>query len=84
MITLKQEESLIDQVKALSEIEFSSLLREMSQHLRRNHWEHMIDDCFEIETYEDELDEMTSKKNECLDRAMQAEEKLNEIRDLLS
>lgn len=77
------ETPLIDQIKTLSELDFSALLREMAEHLRREKWEHMIDDCFDIETYEDELEEAKEELRSMKQKYLHADGILNEIRDLL-
>lgn len=63
MITVKQESKLLERIKTLSELEFSALLKEMADHIGKNHWEHIIDECFEIETFADELEEMEDERN---------------------
>jgi hypothetical protein len=83
MISVREQESLMQKIESLSELEFSEVLRQMAGLIHRNKWNHIIDDCFDIETFEDELDEMTANKDKWYDRAIQAEEKLNEIRDIL-
>lgn len=82
MITVKQEEKLLDRIKALSELEFSSFLSELSVHIRKNNWGHIIDEYFEIETFEaennelqEELEDMTKEKDDMADA-------LSEISDL--
>jgi len=74
MITIKQESKILDRVKSMSELEFSSFLSELSQHIRKNKWEHVINECFEIETFEagnselqEELEDMTKEKDDMVD-----------------
>lgn len=79
MINIKQEWILIKKIQSLTELEFSSLLKEMAEHMRRNKWEHMIDDCFDIDNNEEELeelqrdfDEATEEKDRLIDLAYSA------------
>lgn len=58
MISLKQESVLLKKIKSLTELEFSALLKEMSDHIYKNHWSHIIDECFEIDDHEEEIAEM--------------------------
>lgn len=83
MITAHDEESLINTIQGLSELEFAALLSQMAAHLRRNNWEHIIDDCFDIKTYEQELDEANERIEGLRDKLRSAEGKLDEIRDIL-
>lgn len=52
------DESIVDRVEKLSEMEFSELLRNMARIIERNKWESIIDDCFDIDTYEIENEEL--------------------------
>lgn len=74
---------LIDQIKTLSELDFSALLREMAEHIRREKWEHIIDDCFDIETYEDELDEVKEELKSIRQKYSESNDTLNQIRNLV-
>lgn len=57
MITAKQESVLLKKIKSLTELEFSALLTEMAEHMRKNSWEHIIDECFDIDSHEEEIRE---------------------------
>lgn len=57
MLTLKQETVLIERIKKLSELELDGLLKQIGEHLRKNNLEHLIDNSFDIETHEDELND---------------------------
>lgn len=80
MLTLKQETVLIDRIKSLSELELDSLLKEIGQHLRKNNLEHLIDNSFDIETFEDELREAEDRIEELEDYQSKLED-INRIAD---
>lgn len=83
MITAKTEQELIDRIKTLTELEFSALLTEMAAHLRKNNWEHIIDECFDIETYEEELDSANEEVLHWKDLYRTEEAKIQKIRDIV-
>lgn len=83
MITAYEQEILLDKIKDLSELEFASLLKQMSEHLRRNNWEHIIDECFDIETYEDELEETRERLDSYRDRTFYAEGVIKKIKQVM-
>lgn len=57
MLTLKQEDRLIKKITSLTELELSSIIKRIAEHLQKNNLEHLIDESFDIETYEDELED---------------------------
>lgn len=57
MLTLKQEDRLIKKITSLTELELSSIIKRIAEHLKKNNLEHLIDESFDIETYEDELED---------------------------
>jgi hypothetical protein len=81
MITVKQEEKLISKIKNLSELEFSSLFYEISQHIHGNNWLHIVDENFD--SYEDEFEEMQEERDEWRRKAKDLESKIEQIKDLL-
>jgi hypothetical protein len=82
-MTAYEEETLMDKIKALSELEFSAILKQMAEHLRRNKWEHIIDDCFDIETYESELGDANDEISELKEKLSSERATLNKIRELI-
>lgn len=56
-LSIEEREALTQRVEGLPEIEFVELLRSMARIIERNGWEHVIDDCFDITTYEHQLDD---------------------------
>lgn len=83
MITAHDEESLIDTIKGLSELEFAAILKQMAEHLRRNDWEHMIDECFDIETFEEEYNNANEEVALFKKKFHDADNLLNKIRELI-
>lgn len=88
MITIKHEASILEAVKAMSELEFSSFISECAEHIRKNKWEHIIDECFEIETFEDEvnglkeeIDGLSDERSELERRLERAIDQLDEMDD---
>lgn len=82
-LSIEEREVIAKHIENLPEMEFVELLKEMAVMIRRNKWEHIIDSCFEIETYEAEFDEAKDKIQRLENDLRQAKETLNEIRDLL-
>lgn len=83
MITAYEQEVLLDKIKELSELEFVSVLKQMAEHLRQNNWEHIIDDCFDIETYEDELEEARERLDSYRERTFYAEGIIKKIKEAM-
>lgn len=77
---------LLKKIKSLTELEFSSLLKEMSDHIYKNRWSHIIDECFDIDTHEEELEELqrdfetaTDEKDDLEDKIYKAVDMLDEL-----
>lgn len=72
-------EAILTLINRLSEVEFAEILGGMAEQIRRERWDHLIDQQFKIETYEDdlddareELDKMTDRKDELVDKIQDA------------
>lgn len=58
MITVKQQEKLIDRIKGLSELELDGFLEELSSHIRKNNLIHLIDSNFNLNDHAAELEDL--------------------------
>lgn len=56
----------------------------MSEHIAKNNWEHIIDECFDIDDYEDELAESAKTIERLEEENNDLENKLFEIEKLCS
>lgn len=83
MITAKQESVLLKKIKSLTELEFSALLKEMSEHIRKNNWEHIIDECFDIDTHEEELEDLQRDFDSATDEKDDLSAKIYKAIDML-
>lgn len=83
MITAKQETHLLSEIKSLSELEFSSFLKECADHIWKNKWDHIIDECFDIETFESELYALKELFDELRDEKYDLERRLEKAIDAL-
>lgn len=83
MLTVKNESSLLEQIKTMSELEFSAFLKSLSEHIHKNNWEHIIDECFDIEDQTDRIEELEDKLQDTKEKLRDANGKLSEIRDIL-
>lgn len=95
MITLKQEEKLLDRIKALTELELTTLIQELKDHFRKNHLNHVFDDITDnsylqdqvyeleekVDSLEEKLEEATSDAQHWEDKADQASKILLELID---
>lgn len=55
---MTKTEALITLVTALPEIELAEVMTEIGKHIQREKLEHLIDDVFEIETNEKEIERL--------------------------
>jgi hypothetical protein len=89
MITLRQEEKLIERIRSLSELELSSLLKEVSIHIRNNKLDHLVDSTFEsearhsLEVTENELIDANNRITELDDEVADLRIKIKKIKELL-
>jgi hypothetical protein len=89
MITLRQEEKLIERIQSLSELELSSLLKEVSIHIRNNKLDHLVDSTFEsearhsLEVTENELIDANNRITELSDEVADLRIKIKKIKELL-
>ena len=48
MITLKQESTLLKKLKSLTELELRGVLEELADHVRKNNFEEMVEEVFDL------------------------------------
>lgn len=82
MITLKQEEKLIDRLKGLTEIEWTSLMQELRDHLIKNDLGHIFNPVSDIEDLRGEIDDLNEKVEKLESKNSRLEDKLDEINSL--
>lgn len=80
MITLRQEEKLIDRLKSLSEIELQGVIDELVNHICKNNMEHILTSAF----YSDEIRVLENENEKLQDKCYRLEDKLQEIKNLCS
>jgi len=68
-------EAILTLINRLPEVEFAEVLGGMAEQIRRENWNHLIDQQFSIETFEADLDDanealdkMTSQKDDFVDK----------------
>lgn len=83
MITAKQESVLLKKIKSLTELEFSALLTEMAEHIRKNNWEHIIDECFDIDDYSGEIEDLQGDNESMRDELDDFKSERREVLDIL-
>lgn len=49
----------------------------MSDHIHRNNWDHIIDECFDIDTHEEELEDLQRDFNSATDEKDDLNDKIN-------
>lgn len=82
-LSIEEREAINRHINELPEIEFIELLKEMAATIRRNKWEHIIDDCFEIETFENEIEEANGEIAQLKHDLQSERDTLNKIRQIL-
>ena len=71
------EESILEQIEKLSELDLSELLNGVRDHLRKNKMLHLLKD------NDDEVEELQEEIENMERRLKLAEEKIQEIKDIL-
>lgn len=70
MITVKQESKLLEKIKSMTELEFVTFFEELSEHITKNQWHHIVTERFfkdEISYEEQELhDKIEQLENDAL------------------
>lgn len=71
MLTIQEENELIEKISSLTELEFRSLIESIKDHVTKNNLEQVISDNFELADSE-EMDELNSEVSKL-------EEKIEEL-----
>lgn len=89
MITLKQESTLLKKLKSLTELELRGVLEELADHVRKNNFEEMVEEVFdlrdlgrEVRSLELEIDELEIEKDRLETRIMDALNILEDIENI--
>src|SRR5687767_15957462 len=72
MITLKQENKLIDRIKSRSELELTTLIQELKDHFRKIKLSHVFDDVSDSLYLQDEVYELEEKVDDLEDKLEEA------------
>lgn len=78
MITVKQESKLLEKIKSMTELEFVTFFEELSDHIKKHNWDHVVKSRFgkeeeleeEIQSLESSLEE-SEKENRLLNSDIQ-------------
>lgn len=91
MNTPIEQSYILTEIKNLSELEFAALLKEMGDHIYKNKWDHIINECFDIDTFERALDNLQEEHDNLVDEKVEIEEErdrllgqLRKIKEILS
>jgi len=76
---MTRNEAIITLVKALPEIELAEVMTEVIKHIQREKLDHLINDVFEIETNEDEIERL---QDEISDLESEVDSQRDEISEL--
>lgn len=58
---MTETEKIIDTIGKLPEIEFAEVLGGIAEQIRRNNWNHLVDDYFNIDDHSEELEDAEHK-----------------------
>lgn len=78
MITLKQEEKLIDRLKELTELEMLSILEELSDHIYKNGLHEMASKALDVFDYREENQELDEEIERLRDEVSDLKEQLED------
>lgn len=67
MITVKQQEKLIDKIKGLTELEFTTLFEELGDHIQSEGWHHVIKKYYDAEDYDNQIEDLNDTIEELED-----------------
>ena len=82
MITLKQEEKLLDRIKSLTELELTTLIQELRDHIIKNDLGHIFNAISDVEDLRDEIDDLNDKIEKLESENSKLESKLDEINSI--
>lgn len=83
MITVKQQSKLMERIKSLSELELDSFFKELSEHLRKSEYSHLIDRHFENPDLQGKINDLEENRDELEKENEEAEEKLSDIQKVI-
>lgn len=66
MITVKQESKLLEKIKSMTELEFTTFFEELADHIEKQNWEHIVERHFtRVAEVEQELEDSNSSLEAC-------------------
>jgi len=83
MITVKQQEKLIDRIKSLSELELSAFMEDFAEHIQKNNLIHVVENRFKIPDYEEDIDELNEEMKELERERDELKDTVNKIRNIV-
>lgn len=82
MITIKQQEKLIERFETLSELELDSVLEELVAHLEKNHLWHLLEKHTGADDLENEVEDLEQKVTELEEDIHEYKDSMREIENV--